>query len=182
MIDFLKAYKNYDPAARSLLEIALLYPGPRAMFFHRIAHFFYNLKLYFVARLISEVSRLSTLIEIHPGAKIGKRFVIDHGSGIVIGETAEVGDDCVIYHGVTLGGVATKKVKRHPTLGNKVMVGAGAKVLGPVVLGDDVKVGANSVVLIDVPSGRVVAGIPGKIIDKHQSIVAESTESKPISH
>lgn len=166
MIDFLKAYLSYDPAARSLLEVALLYPGPRALFFHRLAHFFYKLRLFFIARLISEVSRLLTLIEIHPGAKIGRRFVIDHGVGIVIGETAEIGDDCVLYHGVTLGGVSTDKIKRHPTLGNKVMIGAGAKILGPIVLGDQVKVGANSVVTKSVESHTTVAGIPARQINK----------------
>ncbi len=167
MIDFLKAYKNYDPAARSIFEVALLYPGPKALFFHRLAHGFYNIKLFFLARLISEVSRLLTLIEIHPGAKIGKRLVIDHGAGIVVGETAEIGDDCVLYHGVTLGGVSNQAIKRHPTLGNNVMIGAGAKILGPILLEDDVKVGANSVVMINVPAGSTVAGIPGKILKGH---------------
>lgn len=182
MIDFLRAYKNYDPAARSLLEIALLYPGPRAVFFHRISHFLYNCRLYFLARLVSEISRVSTLIEIHPGAKIGKRFVIDHGIGIVIGETAVVGDDCVLYHGVTLGGVATTNTKRHPTLGNKVMIGAGAKILGPIEMGEGVKVGANSVVLKDVPAGKTIAGIPGKIIEKRPSATSGPTHSKPATH
>ncbi len=164
MIDFLKAYKNYDPAARSLLEVILLYPGPRAMFFHRGAHLLYKMKLFFLARLVSEVSRVLTLIEIHPGAQIGKRFVIDHGAGVVIGETAEVGDDCVVYHGVTLGGVSISQEKRHPTLGHGVMVGAGAKILGPVALGDGVRVGANSVVTKGVPAGTTVAGIPAIVI------------------
>ncbi len=179
MIDFLRAYKNYDPAARSMLEVALLYPGPRAMFFHRLAHFFYNLKLYFIARLISEASRLSTLIEIHPGAKIGKRFVIDHGAGIVIGETAEIGNDCVVYHGVTLGGVSTSKVKRHPTLGDKVMIGAGAKILGPINLGSNVKVGANSVVTKDVPSDVVVAGIPARVINSAPILKNDAPVAQP---
>ncbi len=162
MIDFLKAYKNYDPAAKSLLEILFLYPGPRVMLFHRVAHIFYNLKLYFIARLISEVARLLTLIEIHPGAQIGRRLVIDHGAGVVIGETAIIGDDCILYHGVTLGGVSTENTKRHPTLGNKVLVGAGAQVLGPITLGDGSKVGANSVVTKDVLSGQTVVGIPAR--------------------
>lgn len=164
MIDLLRAYRNYDPAARSYLEIALLYPGPRALGFHRIAHTFYRLHLYFLARLVSEIGRWLTLIEIHPGAKIGRRLVIDHGAGIVIGETAIIGDDCVLYHGVTLGGVSTKNIKRHPTLENKVLVGTGAKVLGPVVLGEGAKVGANSVVTKDVPPGRTAVGAPARIL------------------
>jgi serine O-acetyltransferase len=164
MIDFLKAYKNYDPAAKSYLEILLLYPGVRAMFFHRISHFFYKIRLFFMARLISELARLLTLIEIHPGAQIGKRLVIDHGAGLVIGETTIIGDDCILYHGVTLGGVSTQDVKRHPTLGNHVLVGAGAKILGPITLMDHVKVGANSVVTKDVPANMTAVGIPAKIL------------------
>ncbi len=164
MIDFLRAYKNYDPAAKSLFEVALLYPGPRALFFHRIAHFLFQIKLQFIARLVSEVSRFLSLIEIHPGAKIGKRLVIDHGCGVVIGETAVIGDDCIIFHGVTLGGTSTESVKRHPSLGNKVMVGTGAKVLGPITLGDGSKVGANAVVTKDIPPGKTAVGIPAKIL------------------
>lgn len=168
MIDFLRAYKKYDPAAKSILEIALLYPGPRAMFFHRIAHFFYRIRLYFIARLIAEVSRLLTLIEIHPGAKLGRRLVIDHGAGLVVGETTVVGDDCVLYHGVTLGGVSTRTVKRHPTLENRVLVGTGAKVLGPVTLGEGCKIGANSVVTKSVPAGKTALGIPAAIFQGKQ--------------
>lgn len=162
MTDLLRAYKNYDPAAKSYLEIFLLYPGFIAVMNHRVAHFFYNIKFYFIARLISELSRWRTLVEIHPGAQLGKRLVIDHGSGLVIGETAVVGDDCILFHGVTLGGVDGNPIKRHPTLGNKVMIGAGAKILGPVTLGDGVKVGANSVVTKDVPAHTTVVGIPAK--------------------
>lgn len=165
MIDFLRAYKNYDPAAKSLLEVALLYPGPRVLFFHRIAHFIYSFRLFFIARLVSEVGRSLSLIEIHPGAKIGRRFVIDHGAGVVIGETAEIGDDCIIYHGVTLGGVSTTNTKRHPTLKNSVMVGAGAKILGPITLGEACRVGANSVVTKDVLAGQTVTGIPARSKD-----------------
>lgn len=160
MLDFLKAYKNYDPAAKSLAEVLFLYPGVKAIFFHRLAHDFYTSKLYFVARFVSEVSRLLTGIEIHPGAKIGKRVVIDHGMGIVIGETAVVGDDCLIFHGVTLGGKSFEAKKRHPTIGNKVVLGAGAKILGNITIGDNSIVGANSVVTHDVPSGVVVTGVP----------------------
>jgi serine O-acetyltransferase len=155
-MSLLKAYKNYDPAARSYLEIALLYPGPKAIFLYRIAHVFYNLRLYFVARLISELARFLTGIEIHPGAKIGSRLVIDHGMGVVIGETAEIGNDCIIFHGVTLGGVRFDPIKRHPTIKNKVMIGAGAKILGPITIGDGARIGANAVVFKDVPPGKTI--------------------------
>lgn len=166
MIDFLKAYKNYDPAAKSLLEIGLLYPGPKAVFCHRIAHCLYELKLFFFARLIAEFSRWMTGIEIHPGAKIGKRLVIDHGMGVVIGETAEIGNDCIIFHGVTLGGIKFSPTKRHPTVGNQVLIGTGAKVLGPLILGDGSRIGANSVVTKDVPAGATVVGNPAQILSK----------------
>lgn len=165
MFDFLMAYKNYDPAAKSLIEIALLYPGPKAVFFHRIAHELYENGLYFLARLVSEFSRLLTGIEIHPGAKIGHRLVIDHGMGVVIGETSEIGNDCIIFHGVTLGGMKFDPVKRHPTIGNNVLIGAGAKVLGPIRIGDGSKIGANSVVVKDVESGTTVSGIPAKVLE-----------------
>lgn len=160
MLEFLRAYKNYDPAAKSLIEVLLLYPGVKAIGFHRIAHDFYTSKLYFIARLISEISRLLTGIEIHPGAKIGKRCVIDHGMGIVIGETTIIGDDCLIFHGVTLGGKSFEDKKRHPTIGNKVILGAGAKILGNITIGNNCVVGANSVVTKDVPEGVIVTGIP----------------------
>lgn len=156
MIKFLLAYKHYDPAAKSMLEILLLYPGPRAIFFHRIAHFFYSVKLYFTARLIADISRTLTGIEIHPGAILGKRLVIDHGVGCVIGETAVVGDDCIIFHGVTLGGLKFEPVKRHPTVGNRVLIGTGAKILGPITIGDDSKIGANAVVNKDIPAGSII--------------------------
>ncbi len=156
MLEFLKSYKNYDPAAKSYAEIFFLYPGPRAIFFHRIAHAFYNLRLYFIARLIADISRTITGIEIHPGAQIGKRLVIDHGVGCVIGETAIIGDDCVIFHGVTLGGLKFEPVKRHPTVGNRVLIGTGAKVLGPILIGDDVRIGANAVVTKSVQAGSTV--------------------------
>ncbi len=158
MINFLRAYKSYDPAAKSLLEIAILYPGPKAILLHRIAHIFYNLKLYFIARFFSEVGRWLTGIEIHPGAKVGERLVIDHGMGIVIGETAEIGNDVIIFHGVTLGGVKFDPVKRHPTVENNVLIGAGAKILGPITLGRGSKVGANAVVTKSVPPASIVYG------------------------
>ena len=154
--------KEKDPAARNVLEIIILYSGFHAIFFHRIAHFLYNKKLFFLARLISQISRFITGIEIHPGAKIGKRLFIDHGMGIVIGETAEIGDDCTIYHGVTLGGTGKDKNKRHPTLGRGVLVGAGAKVLGPIKINDYAKIGAGAVVLKEVSKGKTVVGIPAR--------------------
>lgn len=163
MFELIKAYKNYDPAAKSELEILLLYPGPKAIFFHRIAHEFYQMRFYFLARFISEFSRFLTGIEIHPGAILGRRLVIDHGMGIVIGETAVVGDDCILFHGVTLGGRKFDPVKRHPTLGHKVLVGAGAKVLGPIHLGNGCRIGANTVVFRDVPAGATVKPIFDKI-------------------
>jgi len=158
MIEFLRAYRNYDPAAKSYCEILFLYPGPRAVLFHRIAHFLYQIKFFFIARLVADISRTLTGIEIHPGAKIGQRLVIDHGVGCVIGETAVIGDDCIIFHGVTLGGVKFDAVKRHPTVGHRVLIGTGAKVLGPINIGDDSKIGANAVVMKDVaPNSIVVA-------------------------
>jgi serine O-acetyltransferase len=166
ILEFLKTYKAYDPAAKSLLEIALLYPGPRALFFHRIAHVFYDLKLFFIARLLAETGRFITGIEIHPGATIGRRLVIDHGMGVVIGETAIIGDDCIIFHGVTLGGVKFDPVKRHPTVGNKVLIGTGAKILGPITLGDGCRIGANAVVFKDVAPGTVIVGPTSSVLEK----------------
>jgi serine O-acetyltransferase len=163
MLDFLMAYKKYDPAAKSLFEIALLYPGPKAILFHRIASCLYKIRLFFFARLFCELGRWLTGIEIHPGAKIGKRLVIDHGMGVVIGETAEVGDDCIIFHGVTLGGMRFEDCKRHPTIGNKVVIGTGAKVLGAILIGNNAKIGANAVVTEAVPENVTVVGIPAKI-------------------
>lgn len=156
-----------DPAARNVLEVIILYPGFHILVCHRIAHFLYKHKLFFLARLISQLGRFFTGIEIHPGAKIGKRLFIDHGMGIVIGETAEIGDDCTIYHGSTLGGTGKDKNKRHPTIGNNVMVGAGSKVLGPINIGDNVKIGAGAVVLHDVENNTTVVGTPiDRIIKK----------------
>ena len=152
-----------DPACRSVFEAIILYPGFHAILFHRIAHFFYKKELFFIARLVSQIARHITGIEIHPGAKIGRRLFIDHGMGIVIGETATIGDDCTIYHNSTLGGTGKDKDKRHPDLGNNVMVGAGAKVLGPIKIGDNVKIGANSVVLKEVPNNTTVVGVPRHI-------------------
>lgn len=153
-----------DPAARSVLEIIFCYPGFQAIIIHRIAHFFYNRKCYFIARLISHFSRFITGIELHPGAKIGEGFFIDHGSGIVIGETAEIGNNVTIYQGVTLGGTGKEKGKRHPTIGNNVTISAGAKVLGSFTVGDNVKIGGGSVVLKSVPPNCTVVGVPGRIV------------------
>ncbi len=168
MFDLLNAYKNYDPAAKSMWEIAFLYPGPRAIRWHRVAHFLYQREFYFLARLISESSRFLTGIEIHPGAKIGKRLVIDHGMGLVIGETAEIGDDCILFHGVTLGGTSFANTKRHPTIGDRVLIGAGAKILGPIEVGNDCRVGANAVVTKNVPQGTTVVGNPAVELSKQK--------------
>ncbi len=159
-----KNIKDKDPAARSLISIILLYPGFRAIVDHRIAHFLYQHKFFFLARFVSQRSRFKTGIEIHPGAKIGNRLFMDHGMGIVIGETAVIGDNCTIYHGVTLGGTGKDKAKRHPTLKYNVMVGCGSKVLGNITIGDNVKIGANSVVLHNIKENCTAVGIPAKII------------------
>lgn len=157
-----------DPAARNILEVIILYPGFHILIFHRIANFLYRHKLFFLARLISQVGRFITGIEIHPGAKIGKRLFIDHGMGIVIGETAEVGNDCTIYHQVTLGGTGKDKNKRHPTVGNNVMIGAGSKVLGPIKIGNNVKIGAGAIVLKNVEDNVTVVGTPiNRVIKKY---------------
>ena len=160
----LRAYQARDPAARSRLEIFLLYQGVHAIIYHRIAHFFYRHKMKFIARIVSQWSRFWTGIEIHPGAKIGRRLVIDHGMGIVIGETAEIGDDCLLYHGVTLGGTGKDSGKRHPTVGNNGMVSTGAKVLGPFKVGDNSRIAANAVVLQEVPENATAVGIPAQIV------------------
>lgn len=161
-----KNIKEKDPACRNVLEAIILYPGFHAIFFHRIAHFFYIKKFYFIARLISQIARHFTGIEIHPGAKIGKRLLIDHGMGVVIGETATIGNDCTIYHNSTLGGTGKDKYKRHPDIGNNVMVGSGAKVLGPIKIGNNVKIGANAVVLHDIPDNVTIVGVPERIVKK----------------
>lgn len=153
-----------DPAARSTLEVLLTYPGLHAVWAHRIAHALWHWRLKLLARVLAQLTRWLTGIEIHPGATIGNRFFIDHGMGVVIGETAEIGDDCTLYHGVTLGGTSWEKAKRHPTLGKNVVVGAGAKILGPITIGDNARVGSNSVVVKDVPAGATVVGIPGRIV------------------
>ena len=163
--EFLDAYKKKDPASRSYLEIVTCYPGVHAVFFHKISNFFWKLKLKLLGRIISNISRFLTGIEIHPAVKIGKNFFIDHGMGIVIGETTVIGDNVSIYQGVTLGGTKWEKRKRHPSISDNVVIGAGAKVLGPITVGKNSKIGANSVVTRNVPSNTVVVGIPARVVD-----------------
>ena len=155
-----------DPAARNVFEVLTCYSGVQAVLFYRLTHFLWRYRLYWLARFISTFARWLTGIEIHPGAVIGRRFFIDHGMGVVIGETAIIGDDCMLYHGVTLGGTTWDKVKRHPTLKNGVVIGAGAKILGPIILGENVRVGSNSVVVRSIDDNETVVGIPGRIVRK----------------
>ena len=155
-----------DPAARNVFEVLTCYSGVQAVLFYRLTHFLWRYRLYWLARFISTFARWVTGIEIHPGAVIGRRFFIDHGMGVVIGETAIIGDDCMLYHGVTLGGTTWDKVKRHPTLKNGVVIGAGAKILGPIILGENVRVGSNSVVVRSIDDNETVVGIPGRIVRK----------------
>ena len=154
-----------DPAARTWYEILTCYPGLHAILLHRVAHGLWEAQLHWLARMLSHIARWLTGIEIHPGATIGRRFFIDHGMGVVIGETSEIGDDCTLYHGVTLGGTTWQKGKRHPTLRDNVVIGAGAKVLGPITLGENARVGSNAVVVKDVPPGATVVGVPGQIVE-----------------
>jgi serine O-acetyltransferase len=188
MRELIRSYRKYDPATRSSLEILLLYPGVKALAFHRLAHALYRAGVPFFPRAISELSRFLTGIEIHPGARIGRNLIIDHGMGVVIGETAEIGDDCLIYHGVTLGGVDLNPVKRHPTLGNHVVVGSGAKILGDIRIGNHARIGSNSVVIKEVPDHCTATGIPAKIVSskgvrpgdelKHDQIDGDEPDSK----
>ena len=171
--DIKNAIEN-DPAARNPVEVFLVYPFIHALIHYRISNFFYKRKLFFIARAISQLSRMLTGIEIHPGAKIGKGLFIDHGMGVVIGETAEIGDNVTLYHGVTLGGTGKDDTgKRHPTVGNNVFIGSGAKILGPIVVGDNVKIGANAVVLENIPSDCTAVGIPARIIYKNKAEIIE---------
>ena len=181
----IKCVFERDPAARHTLEIITCYPGVHALLLHRLSHRLWNLKLKWIARLLSNLGRFLTGIEIHPGAKIGRRFFIDHGMGVVIGETAEIGDDCTLYHGVTLGGTSWEKGKRHPTLGNNIIIGAGAKVLGPIHIGENARIGSNAVVVNNVSSGATIVGVPGRPIEqkdgdsKQESILNSSGEFQP---
>lgn len=164
MREDIQAIFDNDPAARGYFEVVFTYSGLHALWAHRVAHWFYMKRRYTLARIISQTSRFFTGIEIHPGARIGRRLFIDHGMGVVIGETAEIGDDVLIYHGVTLGGTGKEKGKRHPTIGNNVVIGAGAKVAGSFTVGDNSKIGANAVVVREVPPNSTVVGIPGRIV------------------
>lgn len=171
LLRYFKSIMERDPAATDYIGVFFNYPCVHAVFWHRIAHFFYKIKFLFLARLISQIVRWFTLIEIHPGAKIGKNLLIDHGCGVVIGETAEIGDNCTIYQGVTLGGTGKDQGKRHPTIGNNVMIGAGAKVLGPFTVGDNSKIAANAVVLSEVPPDSTCVGVPGRIVKRNNERV-----------
>jgi serine O-acetyltransferase len=162
-----------DPAAKSVLEVFLCYPGFHAILLHRLAHKLYKMNVPLVPRMISQFTRFTTGIEIHPGAKIGRRFFIDHGMGVVVGETAEIGDDVLLYQGVTLGGTGKERGKRHPTIGNHVVIGTGAKVLGNIRIGDSVKIGAGSVVVHSVPDNSTVVGIPGRVVRIAGELVPE---------
>jgi serine O-acetyltransferase len=166
LTETIRAYRQRDPAARSTLEVALCYPGLHAVIIHAVSSFLWRRRLYLLGRMTSHFGRFVTGIEIHPGARLGRRFVIDHGMGVVIGETAEVGDDVYIYHQVTLGGISTQPGKRHPMIGNNVIIGAGAKVLGAIVVGDNARIGANAVVVAPVPAGTTVVGIPARPVDQ----------------
>lgn len=163
-IEDIRSVFERDPSARNIFEIITTYSGVQAMLFYRLTHNLWTLKLKWLARFISMIARWLTGVEIHPAAKIGHRFFIDHGMGVVIGETAEIADDCTLYHGVTLGGTTWKKGKRHPTLKNNVVIGAGAKILGPIILGNNVRVGSNSVVVKSVDDGQTVVGVPARVL------------------
>lgn len=165
----MQAVIERDPAVKNALEVILCYPGFHAIWLHRLAHKTYQMRLFVLARFISQVNRFLTQIEIHPGAKIGQGLFIDHGAGVVIGETAEIGDNVTLYQGVTLGGTGKEKGKRHPTIGNNVVISAGAKVLGSFKVGDNTKIGAGSVVLKEVPENSTVVGVPGRIVNKNES-------------
>jgi serine O-acetyltransferase len=171
LLDDIKVVFDRDPAAKSIFEVIFLYPGLHAVVLHRVAHFLWKLRIPFIPRMISAISRFVTGIEIHPGAQIGRRFFIDHGMGVVIGETAIVGDNVLIYQGVTLGGTGKEKGKRHPTLGNDIVVGTGAKILGNISIGNNVKIGAGSVVIHNVPNNSTAVGVPAR--------VARINEQKP---
>ena len=167
-----------DPAARSVAEVLLCYPGLHALWFHRLAHFFWRHKLRLLARTLSQINRFLTGIEIHPGAKIGRRFFIDHGAGVVIGETSEIGDDVLLYQGVVLGGTTSEKKKRHPTVGNNVVIGAGAVALGAITIGDGARIGSSSVVIKSVPPGVTVVGIPGRAVEDHHKPLMDLEHGK----
>ncbi len=166
LTETVRAYRERDPAARSDLEVLLCYPGLHAVALHGLSNFLWRHRMPLVGRVVSHIARFLTGIEIHPGAKLGRRLVIDHGMGVVIGETAEIGDDVYIYHQVTLGGTSSKAGKRHPTVGDNVIIGAGAKVLGAISIGEGARIGANAVVVAEVPAGTTVVGIPARPVDR----------------
>lgn len=170
-----------DPAARSRFEIITNYPGFHARLAHRFCHWLWSKRLFWLGRTLSSIARLFTGIEIHPGAKIGRRFFVDHGMGVVIGETAIIGDDCTLYHGVTLGGTSWEKGKRHPTLGNNVVVGAGAKILGPITIESGARIGSNAVVVKDVPEKSTVVGIPGQVVTKYERKSGDSLKRRAMA-
>lgn len=167
-----------DPAARSMAEVIFCYPGLHALWYHRLAQFLWQHKLRFLGRFVSHVSRFLTGIEIHPGARIGRRFFIDHGAGVVIGETAEIGDDVLMYQGVVLGGTSLRKGKRHPTIGNNVVIGTGAVALGAINIGDGAKIGSGSVVVKSVPRGATVVGVPGRIVEDRHKLLSDLEHGK----
>jgi serine O-acetyltransferase len=173
MKEDIRAAMDRDPAARSAFEVLALYPGLHALWWHRVAHFFYCHRWYFFSRMISQVNRFFTQIEIHPGATIGRRFFIDHGAGVVIGETSEIGDDVLMYQGVVLGGTTLQKKKRHPTIGNNVVIGSRAVILGAITVGDGARIGSGSVVIKSVPPGATVVGVPGRIVEEQRSAKIE---------
>ncbi len=173
LIEDIRTVLREDPAARSAMEVLCCYPGLHALWSHRIAHALWKHKWRFSARLISHVNRFFTNVEIHPGARIGKRFFIDHGAGVVIGETAEIGDDVLLYQGVVLGGTSLAKTKRHPTIGNGVVIGAGAILLGPIIVGDGAKIGAGSVVIKDIPPEKTVVGVPARVAGEHAHLLVD---------
>ena len=178
MREDIRAAMDRDPAARSVWEVLLLYSGLHALWWHRIAHFFWIRKCYFLARAISQVNRYFTQIEIHPGARIGRRFFIDHGAGVVIGETAEIGDDVLMYQGVVLGGTSLGKKKRHPTIGNNVVIGSHAIILGAITVGDGARIGSGSVVVKEVPPGATVVGVPGHIVQEKRELHIDLDHNK----
>lgn len=177
-----KNIRDKDPAARNVAEVIILYPGFHVLVTHKIAHFLYNHRCFFLARFVSQLARHLTGIEIHPGAKIGRKLFIDHGMGIVFGETTEIGDNCTIYHGVTLGGTGKDTGKRHPTLGDNVMVSSGAKVLGNINIGNNVKIGAGSVVIKDVPDNCTVVGVPGRVVRQDGKRVHTDAHHPDLNH
>lgn len=172
ILEDIRCVRERDPAMRSLVDGLTLYPGLHAVWVHRLSHRLWRWRLYWLARCLSQLTRWVTGIEIHPGARIGRRFFIDHGMGVVIGETAEIGHDCTLYHGVTLGGTSWKAGKRHPTLGKGVVVGAGAKILGPISIGDNARIGSNAVVVKDVAQGASIVGVPGREVARKSSVLA----------